>query len=110
MPKEFGSDSNSVAIVAVDVVSKTTIGPVNVALYAFWQTTDTTGAAVASGESSRRSSSYALVPEVKATTKYGKYYVRFYSEFGVSNTPQGNVVMVGVVFGKPSKTADHTTP
>jgi hypothetical protein len=66
--------------------------------YAYWQTTKSTGSILPSGESTRRSSVYALGPEVNVTTKYGKYFLRFYSEFGASNTSQGNVVTLGVVF------------
>ena len=78
----------------------TAIRPVNVGLvgYAYWQTTNTTGSILLPGEINRRGSIYALGPEVNATTKYGKYFLRVYSEFGGANTPQGNVAMLGVAF------------
>jgi hypothetical protein len=34
----------------------------------------------------QRGSTYALGPEIAATTKYGRYFLRFFSEFGGSNT------------------------
>ncbi len=76
----------------------TQIGPVSVGLvgYAYWQVTNTTGAAIPTGEVTRRGSVYALGPEINATTKFGRYFLRFYSEFGGANTPQGNIVMLGV--------------
>jgi hypothetical protein len=33
-----------------------------------------------------------------ATTKYGHYYLRFYSEFGASNTPQCTNIFIGASF------------
>jgi hypothetical protein len=77
----------------------TGIGPVNAGLvgYAYWQTTDTTGSAIPTGTLQRRGSVYALGPEVNATTKYGQFFLRFYSEFGGANTPQGQTVMIGFV-------------
>ena len=46
-------------------------------------------------QQSERASVYALGPEVAATTKYGKYFLRFFSEFGGENTPQGHMIVLG---------------
>ncbi|WP_448205653.1 SphA family protein [Azospirillum sp. sgz302134] len=76
---------------------QTSIGQVDVGVdgYAYWQVTNTTGSAVPSRFQSRRGSTYALGPEIAATTKFGRYFLRFFSEFGGSNTPQGNQIMLG---------------
>jgi hypothetical protein len=77
----------------------TSLGPVNLGLigYAYWQTTNNTGTILPSGES-KRGGVYALGPEINIATKYGKYFLRFFDEFGASNTPQGKTIMLGVVF------------
>jgi hypothetical protein len=50
---------------------------------------------VLAAQQSERASVYALGPEVAATTKYGKYFLRFFSEFGGENTPQGHMIVLG---------------
>ena len=76
---------------------KTSIGQVDVGIdgYAYWQVSDTTGSVVPPRFQGRRGSTYALGPEIAATTKFGRYFVRFFSEFGGSNTPQGNQITLG---------------
>jgi hypothetical protein len=74
------------------------IGPINVGLdgYAYWQISDLSGSAVLPVLSGIRGHVYALGPEVTATTAYGRYYIRYFHEFGASDTPQGQQVLVGV--------------
>jgi len=74
----------------------TVIGQVNVGLVGYWQITDTSGSAVRPVLQGVRANVYALGPEVAATTEYGRYYLRFLSEFGAAKTPQGHEIVAGV--------------
>ena len=76
----------------------TGVGPVNVGLvsYGYWQVTNATGSALPPLQHGQRSHLYALGPEVAAITKYGLYYLRFFSEFGAANTFQGHMMVAGV--------------
>jgi hypothetical protein len=76
----------------------TAIGPVNVGVvgFGYWQITDTSGAAVRSVLEGVQANVYALGPEVATTTKFGRYYLRFLSEFGAAKTVQGHEIVAGV--------------
>jgi hypothetical protein len=75
----------------------TEIGTVTagVASYAYWQVTAFGGAVPPSAQSAW-SNVYGLGPEITATTKYGLYYLRFFSEFGAANSRQGHSFVAGV--------------
>lgn len=76
----------------------TAIGPVNVGVdgYAYWQVSDLTSSAAPAALNGLRGRVYAVGPEVTATTKYGRCYVRLFSEFDGRNTPQGHELLAGV--------------
>jgi hypothetical protein len=76
----------------------TAIGPVNVGVvgFGYWQITDTSGTAVRSVLEGVQANVYALGPEVATTTKFGRYYLRFLSEFGAAKTVQGHEIVAGV--------------
>jgi hypothetical protein len=76
----------------------TPIGPINVGGvgFAYWLITSPTGTALPPSLQGILGNVYGLGPEVDMTTRYGRYYLRFLTEFGAANTPQGHEIVGGV--------------
>jgi hypothetical protein len=75
----------------------TPIGPVSVGAvgFGYWQISSATGSAIPPALQGLRANVYALGPEVNAATQFGRYYLRFLTEFGAANTPQGHSIVGG---------------
>lgn len=64
--------------------------------YAQWRVTDNRGSDIPPVLRGIKSNSFAVGPEIAATTKFGRFFARYEFEFGSQNTQQGQVFLFGL--------------
>lgn len=64
--------------------------------YAQWQVTNNTGSDIPIQLRGIKSNTFAVGPEIAATTRFGRFFARYEFEFGSQNAPQGQIFLFGL--------------